>query len=163
MALLLCLIELMQFEEIDVDCSLALPVNVCVDDVLHQISFDCEELSTVLKSIRILPEFVPSCVIAFVNAWNARLSKQYAKCTLSLVEEEIIAPAVAIIEEACKLMLDGAHVADDLHIVFEYNKPFALWLTASALENSNEERITRTKMENSNEERKTRCEHTSQA
>jgi hypothetical protein len=29
-------------------------------------------------------------------------------------------------------MLDDAHVADDLHIVFEYNKPFALWLTASA-------------------------------
>jgi hypothetical protein len=54
-ALLLCLIESMQFEEIDVDCFLALPVNVCVDDVLHQISFDCEELSTVLEHVRILP------------------------------------------------------------------------------------------------------------
>ena len=73
-----------------------------------------------------------TCAILRMTVRQARLSKQCAKCTVSLVEEEIIAPAVAIIEEACKLMLDDAHVADDLHIVFEYNKPFALWLTASA-------------------------------
>jgi hypothetical protein len=54
-ALLLCLIESMHVNNINVDCFLALPVNVCVDDVLHQISFDCEELSTVLEHVRILP------------------------------------------------------------------------------------------------------------